>query len=212
MRPHNLLSRFSGVEKLQENGSDDGGDHNEKDHRRKILGFDHSHRKSLLRNDQRHLASGHHANADFQRIDIVEMKDPGHKTAPDDFGDKRDSYKQDAEQKERRGHLINGGFQSDTAEEHRSKQHVGADVHLSCNILGILDAAQNDAGHIGSGNIRNAEVFFCDVGHGEGQDKAENRETACVGIFAVEEFEKPVNKDPENSCACEKQQGTYDNP
>ena len=52
-------------------------------------------------------------------------------------------------------------------------------------------------------NIRNAEVFFCDVGHGEGQDKAENRETACVGIFAVEEFEKPVNGDPENSCACE---------
>ena len=145
MRPHNLLSRFSGVEKLQENGSDDGGDHNEKDHRRKILRFDHSLESPFCATISATSPLGHHANADFQRIDIVEMKDPGHKTAPDDFGDKRDSYKQDAEQKERRGHLINGGFQSDTAEEHRSKQHVGADVHLSCNILGILDAAQNDA-------------------------------------------------------------------
>ncbi len=101
--------------------------------------------------------------------------------------------------------MVNGGFQSDTAEEYGRKQHVGADVHLSCNVLGILDAAQNDACHIGSGNIRNAKIFFCNVGHGEGQDKAKNGKTACVRIFVVEKFEKPVNNDSKYSCACEKQ-------
>ena len=71
-----------------------------------------------------------------------------------------------------RRHVINGGLKPDAGEKYRRKEHIGVNIYLAGYVFGIINAAQDNAGYIGSSNIRNSKKPLCRICHGKGKNKS----------------------------------------
>ena len=93
------------------------GHHDQQDHSGKVDRVHHADIQALLGHDQCHLAAGHHAHADFERILPAEAADLGGQTAADDLGDEGHDHEADTEQQDAGGQAADVGLQADGCKE-----------------------------------------------------------------------------------------------
>ena len=122
--------------------------------------------------DESNLTAGHHTNADFKAIAGTEAAAARRQTAADDLAEQGDGNKGQREQENIHIEGRKIGFETDAGEENRPEDEVAVDIHLFGNAAGIADVAQNDAGEIGTGDIRHAKPFFGDIGHEQAETEA----------------------------------------
>ena len=114
-----------------------------------------------MRNYQRDLAAGHHAEADGNGVVGFKAREPRADAAADDLGDNGDEGECDGEQNEvavKSGKL---GFDADGGKEYRGEEHVAHGIY-TLDYVGsrLAVVAEHDAGKVRAGYIGDAEEML----------------------------------------------------
>ena len=147
-------------QQLQQNGNGYRRYHDKQYDCQEVPLFHHADRKSLVRDYQRDLSSGHHSNADPQGILPAVAERLRDKPAADDLSDKSNHNESQREPQQIKSESVERDVKTYTCKEHRSEQHVGADIHFARDILSVAEVAENYSRNICAGNVGNAEERF----------------------------------------------------
>ena len=182
-------------QQLQQNGNGYRRYHDKQYDRQEVPLFHHADRKSLVRDYQRDLSSGHHSNADPQGILPAVAERLRDKPAADDLSDKSNHNESQREPQQINSESVERDVKTNTCKEHRPEQHVGADIHFARDILSVAEVAENYSRNICAGDVCNAEERLSAVSHQEAQHQSEYRDTALMVELLVQELEQEIHQE-----------------